>query len=380
MKNIYGIKQMKKIAIVSNTSWFLYNFHLRLLQDLRSESYMITVVAPADSYAERLESMGFGLCTININSKGTNPLEDIGLITAFYRRYKAIAPDLILQFTIKPNIYGSIAAGLLGIPVVSTITGLGTIFLNDRLSSRIGRLLYKIALKVPKKVFFLNEADRELFIHSRLVPRQKAAIIPGSGIDTEAFKPSKKRNDASEKIRFLMIARLIKDKGIREYVEAAKKLHDSECNEFCILGAYYAGNPTAVSEAEVQAWEAEGSIRYLGTSDDVPSVIAAADCIVLPSYREGISQVLLEAASMAKPIIATDVPGCREVVVEGVNGFLCKVRDADSLADAMRRMSLLTDVQRKTMGQRGREKVMAEFDERVVNRRYIDAIAKILNR
>lgn len=368
----------RRVAVVSNTAWFIYNFHLRLLHDLVSEGYEVAVIAPADAYAERLEKMGFGFHHIAVNSKGTNPIEDIKLIGAFRRLYGALSPDAILQFTIKPNVYGSLAAGTLGIPVISTITGLGTIFLNDRLSSRIGRLLYKVALKVPKRVFFLNRSDRELFVHSRLVAGEKAAIMPGSGIDTEAFRPVEKAGGGT--VRFLMIARLIRDKGIVEYVEAAKQVHDPLKNEFGILGAYYPGNPTAVTEAQMQSWEAEGTVRYLGTSDDVASVIASADCVVLPSYREGISQVLLEAASMAKPIVTTDVPGCREVVEDGVNGYLCRVKDTASLAESLRRICALSDAERETMGRKGREKVLSEFDEKVVNRRYCDAVAEIVGR
>jgi glycosyltransferase involved in cell wall biosynthesis len=178
-----------------------------------------------------------------------------------------------------------------------------------------------------------------------------------------------------------MIARLIRDKGIIEYVEAAaafrERYRDIDA-EFCLLGNYYEGNPTAVNKEEVTAWEKEGIIRYLGTSDDVPAVIEESDCVVLPSYREGISQVLLEAASMAKPIIATDVPGCREVVDDTVNGYLCEVKDAISLYDAMARMAMLTHTEREEMGRRGREKMIMQFDEKVVNTQYLACVERLL--
>jgi glycosyltransferase involved in cell wall biosynthesis len=315
-----------------------------------------------------------------MNNKGTNPVEDSRLIYDFYRLYKRIAPDVILQYTIKPNIYGSFAAGMLKIPVISSITGLGTVFLNDGISSRIAKWLYKNALRFATDVFFLNSADRALFIDSKLVEAKKASLMPGSGIDTELFMPRKKRQDDDGKFRFLLIARLIKDKGIVEYANAAKKIREKGNSqaEFLLLGAYYPGNPTAITEQEIAEWEEEGIIHYLGTNDDVPSVIADVDCVVLPSYREGISQVLLEAASMAKPIIATDVPGCREVVEDGVNGYLCKAKNVDDLAMQMEKMLLLEEEVCREMGNKGREKVIDEFDEAVVNRKYLAKIEEIL--
>lgn len=376
----------KTVAIVSNTSWFIYNFHKALLQRLLEDGYKVIAVAPLDEYSQKLEALGIEYYEVKINSKGTSPVEDAKLIYDFYKLYKKIAPDVVLQYTIKPNIYGSIAAGMLKIPVISSITGLGTVFLNDSFSSKVAKMLYRIALRSARKVFFLNSYDRELFVKSKLVKSEKAELIPGSGIDTEIFKPLEERSSEGNVFRFLFIARLLKDKGLVEYVEAAKKIirhsalniqHDKM--EFCILGAYYHGNPTAITEEDMKSWEDEGFVKYLGVSDDVPSVIADAGCIVLPSYREGLSQVLLEAASMAKPIVTTNVPGCKEVVDDGVNGYLCEVRDANDLSKQIEKILLLSPEERVMMGQKGREKVMHEFDEKIVNKKYLDAIASILD-
>lgn len=368
---------IKTIAIVINTSWNIFNFRLGLLKALQKEGYNIVAIAPHDDYSEKLEEMGFEYHNININNKGTNPVEDAKLVFEFYKLYKEIAPDVILQYTIKPNIYGSMAAGMLGIPVISNISGLGTVFLNDSLSSKVARFLYKVALKVPKKVFYQNAHDRELFVQSNLVKAEKTELLPGSGIDIEKYKPLKEKQENYNTLRFLFIARLVKDKGLVEYVEAAKQITRSS-TEFAILGAFYPGNPTAIKENEMQKWEREGAIEYIGTSDDVISVISEYDCIVLPSYREGLSRVLLEAASMAKPIITTNVPGCKEVVDDGVNGYLCEVKDADSLAEQMRKMLKLTNEERSEMGRRGREKVVKEFDEKIVIKKYEETIASIL--
>ena len=370
--------QQKTIAIVINTAWNIFNFRLGLLLALQQEGYRIVCIAPKDEYASRLQALGFEYHDIKINNKGVNPVEDAKLVVDFYRLYKQIAPDVILQYTIKPNIYGSWAAGMLGIPVISNISGLGTVFLNDSLSSKIARLLYRLALPFAKKVFFQNAHDRQLFISSKLVAETKTDLLPGSGIDTQKFKPLTGGSQHTNVLRFLFIARLVKDKGLLEYVQAAKKIAQPSV-ECSILGAYYPGNPTAITGEQMEAWEEEGIVKYLGVSDEVQSVIAKADCIVLPSYREGLSRVLLEAASMAKPIITTNVAGCREVVDDGVNGYLCKEKDADSLAKQMKKMIHLSEEARKEMGRKGREKVMREFDESVVIEKYLETIATILN-
>ena len=306
---------------------------------------------------------------------------------AFYKLYKEIKPDVLLQYTIKPNIYGSMAAGMLGIPVISNISGLGTVFLNDSLSSKVARFLYKVALRVPKKVFYQNAHDRELFVKSKLVKESKTDLLPGSGIDTEKFKPLKDSvKDSQKPLQFLFIARLVKDKGLVEYVDAARQLmrktpstiNHQPSTECAILGAFYPGNPTAITEDEMKVWEEEGSVKYIGTSDDVKFVISEADCIVLPSYREGLSRVLLEAASMAKPIITTNVPGCKEVVDDSINGYLCEVKDADSLAEQMEKMIFLSNEERIEMGLKGREKVIREFDEKLVIEKYREAIEVLL--
>ena len=368
----------KTIAIVLNTSWNIFNFRLGLLQALQKEGYKIIAIAPLDDYSEKLTELGIEHYDICINNKGTNPLEDAKLVFAFYKLYKEISPDVLLQYTIKPNIYGSMAAGMLGIPVISNISGLGTVFLNNSLSSKVARLLYKIALRTPQRVFFQNSHDRELFIDSKLVKENQTGLLPGSGINTKLFKPNTHKKE-NEVIQFLCVARLVRDKGIKEYEKAAEILKKKYANiEFAILGAYYPGNPTAITKDEMQKWEEEKIIHYLGTNDDVRSVMLKADCIVLPSYREGLSRVLLEAASLEKPIVTTDVPGCKDVVDDGVNGFLCVVRDAESLAEAMEKMILLSEEQRLEMGKRGRDKVINEFEEQIVIDKYIKAIDEIL--
>ena len=374
---------MKKIVISINTSWNIYNFRLGLIKALQKEGYKVYAVAPKDEYSIKLQEIGVECIDVFMNNKGTNPIEDIKTIWEYYKIYKNIKPDVALHYTIKPNIYGTIGAKLAGVKVINNISGLGTVFLNDSISSKIARYLYKIALRFSDKVFFQNPHDRELFVKNKLVENNKTDLLAGSGIDTKRFKPLKKEYQDG-KFRFLFIARLVKDKGIIEYIEAIRiiknlkfKIENYTDVEFQVLGAFYPGNPTAITKEQMQKWQEEGVVNYLGTSDRVSEIIKECDCVVLPSYREGLSRVLLEAASMAKPIITTDTPGCKDVVEDGVNGFLCKVKDADSLAIQVEKMLNLSTKQREEMGKRGREKIIKEFDEKIVIEKYLEAIKLI---
>lgn len=280
---------------------------------------------------------------------------------------------MILQYTIKPNIYGSIAARLLGKNVISNISGLGTVFLNDNLSSKIARWLYKVSL-VKNKVFFQNSEDKNLFVKNGLVKETQTDLLPGSGINTDIYKPSE-NIVANEKLTFMMIARLVRDKGIGEYIEAIKIIKQKYQNvEFKLLGSLYQANPTAVSQDELNSWIDEGLINYLGHSDDVKSEILKVDCVVLPSYREGLSRVLLEAGALAKPIVTTNTPGCKDVVDDNINGFLCQVKNAKDLALQIEKMIKLNSDERKLMGQNSREKIIREFDEKLVIEKYIKSI------
>lgn len=366
----------KTIAIVINTSWNIYNFRTGLLKALQSEGYRIVTIAPRDSFSHKLEEMGFEYYEIKMNNKGTNPFEDLMLTVDFYKLFKMIKPDLTLHYTIKPNIYGTLAATLAGIPVINNVSGLGTVFLDEKLSSRVARWLYRFTFGFSKKVFFQNSHDRELFIERSLVAKEKTDQLPGSGIDVDKYIPIKHAMDRKE-MRFLFVARLLKDKGLLEYVDAARILKKKYPEvSFDVLGPFYPGNPSAVTQESMEQWQKEGIIEYLGETDNVEAYIAKSDCVVLPSYREGLSRVLLEASIMARPIVTTNVPGCQELVDEGVNGYICKVKDAKDLAAKMEKMLLLEDEERITMGLYGRQKIIDEFDEKIVIKKYREAIAQ----
>ena len=344
-------------------------------------------MAPYDAYADRLSILGCRFIVLPMDNKGTHPGRDLLLLIRFLKLFYRERPDVFLGYTVKPNIYGSIAAHILGIPVVNNIAGLGAVFIKDGWLVRLVRGLYRVALSRSAKVFFQNNDDRVLFMNSGLVRPEVADLLPGSGIDLTRFSSNSDDtalqhstgNDGH--FRFLLIARMLRDKGVGEYVTAAKLIRlrypHAEC---CLLGFVDVQNPAAISRAEMDAWVAQGDVIYLGVSDDVRVEIAMADCIVLPSYREGTPRTLLEAAAMGKPIVTTDAVGCREVVDDGVNGYLCRVRDAEDLAEKMLRMIELSPSARAYMGAAGRKKIELEFNEKIVIDKYLDVIGALVNK
>ena len=337
-------------------------------------------VAPFDDYAKRLATLGCRFVALPMDNQGTNPWRDTFLLFRFWLLLRRERPAAFLGYTVKPNIYGSLAANFLGIPVVNNIAGLGAVFIRNGWLVRVVRVLYRAALKHSSKVFFQNEDDLRLFIAYGLVNPAITGLLPGSGINLQRFSPVDEVAQKPHKVfRFLLIARMLRDKGVGEYVEAARRLRqegfDVEC---CLLGFLDVQNPAAISRAEMEAWVASGDVRYMGVSDDVRTEIAEADCVVLPSYREGTPRTLLEAAAMGMPIVTTDAVGCREAVDDGVNGFLCKVGNAADLARCMKKMLALDSAQRAAMGAAGRRKMEQQFDEKIVIERYLEALRAIV--
>ncbi|NTV09208.1 MAG: glycosyltransferase family 4 protein [Zoogloea sp.] len=364
-----------KVVIALNTAWNLVNFRAGLIRALVRNGYEVVAVAPPDEYVPALKALGCRYLPLEMDNKGTHPGRDLMLLWRFYRLLRRERPDAYLGYTVKPNVYGSLAAHALGIPVVNNIAGLGAVFIKDSWLTRLVRGLYRLALARSARVFFQNRDDRELFIERQLVRPEVVDLLPGSGVDLMHFScaplPSK-----GHCFRFLLVARMLWDKGVGEYVEAARQLRKRWPHlEFCLLGFLDVKNPAAISRTQMDQWVAEGVIKYLGVSDDVRLEISSADCVVLPSfYREGVPRTLLEAAALGRPIITTDTVGCREVVEDGVNGYLCCSRDAESLAEKMERVLKLDADEIAEMGRRGREKAEREFDERIVIGKYVDVL------
>lgn len=354
----------------------MFNFRHGLLSRLLHEGYQLTIIAPHDEYSIKLQDMGCTVVDLSIEAKGTNPLQDLKLVHKLYRIYKQIAPDFFIHYTIKPNIYGSLAAKLAGIPSLAITTGLGYTFVNDNLVAKVARALYKFAFRFPKEVWFLNEDDRQVFLQHQLVSKDKAVLLHGEGVDLAHFAPQAS-SVADGKIRFLLIARMLWDKGVGEYAAAAQIIRQRYPQAvFQLLGACGVANPSVIELEQIANWEEEGLVEYLGTTEDVRPVIANADCVVLPSYREGIPRTMIEAAAMAKPLIVTDVPGCRDVVLPGKTGFLCPAKDPTALAVCCEQLLTLTPEQRSAMGQSGRAFIGEMFDEQLVIEQYLLMLKK----
>ncbi|PTQ58276.1 glycosyltransferase involved in cell wall biosynthesis [Sphingomonas aurantiaca] len=374
------LQARRTIVLSINTSWNIVNFRRNLIVRLQREGYDVVALAPRDAHSDALVAMGVRYFPVDIDSKGLSPIHDIKLATHYYRILKELRPVAFLGWTIKPNVYGSLAAHALGIPVINNISGLGTAFIKIGLLTRIVRMLYRTALARSSTVFFQNRHDRDLFVAQRLVRAPRTALLPGSGIDLAQFVPETfVPEPASETAApvFLMVARLLRDKGVVEFADAARIVRETRPDvAFELLGFLDVQNRTAIDRDTVEGWEREGCLRYLGEAADVRPYLARATAVVLPSYREGMPRSLLEAAAMGRPLIATDVPGCTEIARAGQNAFLCAPRDARSLADAMLALLALDADARTAMGRRSREIAEREFDVSVVEARYLDAIAR----
>ncbi|NTU44216.1 MAG: glycosyltransferase family 4 protein [Chlorobiaceae bacterium] len=368
-----------KILITANTTWNLVNFRSGLISTLIESGFDVIAVAPEDGYCERLERIGCRYVHLAMDNQGTHPVRDFQLILGFLKIIFRERPHAVLAYTVKPNVYASLAAQIVGVPVINNISGLGTAFIRGGWMANLVSLLYRVGLNRSKCVFFQNDDDRTLFLKNGLVKRAKTDLLPGSGIDLEHYDAMKFAvvDHTGDGLVFLMVARLLWDKGVREYVDAARIVKKQNPKmRFQILGFLDVRNQTAVPREDLEAWVQEGIIDYLGTSDDVRSFLADADCVVLPSYREGTPRSLLEAAAMAKPLISTDVPGCREVVKEGVNGYLCEVRNSNDLAEKMLKFAALPTDLRLKMGCQSRSIAETCFDEQIVINKYLQAIQK----
>ena len=365
----------RKVLVCSNYAWTLVNFRMPLIKSLLNAGYEVCVLTQYDGYEALIENEGVTISPLYISRKGINPFVDLGTLLSILRALSKLRPNYILLFTIKPVIYGAIAAKILRIPSIIMITGLGTAFISDNWITKVVKRLYRFALSSVSVIFFQNVDDRTVFVDQKLVNEKVCRYTPGSGVDINKFSYSVLPNTAE--ISFLLIARMLWDKGIGEFVEAARTLKLKYPNtRFQLLGPLGVQNRTSIKNTEMKAWENEGIIEYLGETDDVTSYIEKACCVVLPSYREGTSRVLLEAAAMGRPLIAADVPGCREVVEDGVTGLLCKPRNYVDLSQKIELMLKLPYETRHVMGKKGRDKIENEFRQEIVCDLYIDAIKR----
>lgn len=344
------------------------------------QGYVVEAMIPDDGvYFQKLCDLKIHCFSFLIDGKGVNPLKDFKLINLFKHDFAKIKPSLICSFTIKPNLYSSIAARKYGIPVIAGVTGLGTAFLQKNLLNKIAVHLYKFAFKNIGCVFFQNNDDKIFFDQLQIIPPKRMSFsLPGDGVDLQKFSYLGLHNNPN--CQFLYSGRLIGDKGLYELVSAFRLVKQKyPFSSLVFIGNYFLGNPTAINNAQIQKWVSEGLISYLGMVDNVDEIIAGCDCMVLPSYREGMPRSLLEAASMGKPIITVDSIGCKDVVEDGVTGYMAKVKDVNSLAEAMIRFIELPFDKKVEMGVNGRRKMEREFDQKIVIDKYLEVAKKLLS-
>jgi len=368
----------KRIFLSSNTAFSLYNFRLHLMRALKEKGYEVIAVSPEDGKYSELLRREFSFFPVkNLDRKGTNPIKDLKIFFEYFFLFRKLKPDLVINFTIKPNIYGSISAGLLGIPSISVITGLGYVFIRESWLTKLIKLLYWLAFRFNRAVVFLNSED---LITLRNISKEKSFLIESEGIDTKHFEPTLCKETKKDECTFLFVGRLLTDKGIYELIKAFEKLKKEEPKvKLIIVGSPDEGNPNSVSKGELEKWVKEGLIEWHGFQEDVRPFYCLADCVVLPSYyREGVPRVLLEAMAMEKPIITTDAPGCKNVCVDGVNGFLVKPRDVESLYLAMKKAVEMGEVELRKMGKKGREIAEQKYEISKIVSEYVKIIEEVL--
>lgn len=366
------------IVVSVNAAWNLINFRHSLLRGLVAAGYRVVAVAPSDGREAELASIGVEFEAIAIDRRGMSPLRDARLLWSYVRLLRRLSPSVYLGFTIKPNVYGGLACRILGIPRIANIAGLGTSFLNRGMLNHVVRRLYASGLHGAEGVFFQNRDDCARFLVEKLVKPDQVSLLPGSGVDLDRFAP--RRRPPDERIVFLLVTRLLWAKGVAEFVEAASVMRARHGAGICcrILGIRDR-SAGGVDDSTLNHWASEGQVELIEAREDVRDVLAEADCVVLPSYYpEGTPRSLLEALGMAKAIITTDMPGCRDVVDESVNGFLCRPRDVSSLVEAMERYCLLKSDARTAMAQASRSKAVRQFDETLVIDAYRAALLDII--
>ena len=366
----------KRIVIVANTTWNIYNFRLNIIRKLIAEGNEIVVMAPVDKFITYTETMRevIHIPIRHLSRDSVNPIKDLRLLIELISHYRALRPDLILHYTIKPNIYGGIAAMLLRIPSVAIVTGLGYSMMHGGWLNFITRTLYKITLPFHRKVIFENSDDKTLFEKQKLITPEKSYSIKGCGVDTTLFSPNGAVRQPG-KITFSFIGRLLYDKGVKEFIEAAHIVRSEHPDvQFWLIGELDKENPSSIRNEDLVKWIRDPSIYYHGATDNVRKYLERSDCIVLPSYREGMPRIIMEAMAMERPVITTDTAGCRETIDHNVSGYLVEVKNSIALADAMKAFLSLPEPQRIQMGKAGREKVLREFDDQIIANQLFELI------
>lgn len=373
-----------RVALVINSSWNIINFRSNLLKKIKNDGNEIFAITNKDDYSHNLEDLVSNSDFVSFRSSSINPFLELKLFLELYGKIKKINPDVILTFTIKPNIYAALIGKILKIKTINNIAGLGIAHSNFFLRN-ILKVLYKFSLSNAYKCFFQNEDDLDYFIKNKIIDREFSSLLPGSGVDIEYFNVLS-RDQSLDKFKsefnFLLSSRLLWSKGIHEYVKAARLIKKEFDNvSFWLVGFINVDNKDSIDLSRLENWDHKGDIIYKGSTDDIKFFLKDANCFVLPSYYpEGTPKSLLEAASMKLPIITTDTPGCKNVVKDGVTGFLCKPRDHKDLYEKMKKILLLSIDERLQMGEYARKHIVDNYDDRIVNNAYISTIRSLFEK
>ncbi len=365
-----------RVAIAINRSWNIYNFRKGIVKSLLSDGHEVVAIAPRDEYSDRLVEWGCTFIPLEVSGTGINPFADISNILKFRSILKAQKIDILLTYTIKFNLYGTVASKFAGIPCICNVSGLGTVFLWRGLVSSIAKTLYSIIFRYSSYIFFQNDDDKRDFETLVHLDPKRTGLLPGSGINLLEFRHNPYKPGGS--CVFLMISRLLVDKGIKEYIEAAKIVKGSFSSaEFRLVGGLDTRHQRSVSESELESWIDQGLVKYTPHNDNIKQAIIESDVVVLPSYREGTPRTLLEGGAIGRALIATDVPGCKHVVHDGENGLLCLPGDARDLSRKMISFIEMDAGQKIHMAQKSREIVENNFDEEIVIAQYRQIISKL---
>lgn len=371
---------MKRVVISSNTAWTIFNHRAGLIKTLQDAGYEVHTVAPESNFTD-IQNPGTVFHPVkNLERKGKNPFSDLFLIREYYKIYKAIQPQAVFGYTIKANIYSAIACRLAGIPIVCTVNGLGTAFDNPSgFTYRIVKHLYRFAFKKAKAVVFQNRDDRAFFESQKIIGStlkgQIIGSVNGSGVDLLKFAST----PLPVKPAFMLISRMLKNKGVSEFIEASRRIKSAHPEaEFILLGPADSGNPMGVPLSELEALDSAAGAYYAGAAKDVRPWLEKCSCMVLPSYyREGVPKILIEALAMGRPVITTDTPGCRETVIPGCNGWFVEPRSASSLCGAMSAFLALTRDEQAAMGVKSRQLAEEKFDEKKVIATYMEILQHV---
>ena len=358
-----------KVLILANNDLGLYNFRKELIEKLIELKHTVFISLPNGEKVKDLEKIGCKYIETNVDRRGTNPVKDFKLLLKYFKILEKIKPDIVLTYTIKPNIYGGSACRLKKVPYISNITGLGSAAENETIVQKLIIKLYRFALKKVKCCFIQNKENLKFIINNKITVEEKCKLIPGSGVNLDKFSLIEYPND--DKIEFLFIGRIMKEKGIDEYLQAAKHIKTKYNNTvFNILGFC-----EEKYEKDLQNLQDEGIIKYHGQQNDVIPFIRNSHCTIHPTfYPEGMSNVLLETSASGRPIITTNRAGCKEIVDDGINGYIIKERDSKDLINGIEKFIKLTNEEKRQMGLYGREKVEKEFDRNIVINAYINEI------